>query len=62
MAIDKNKKELAMLVLEEAGIDHDQWLEEKYVDVVFDSSKLIKDKFKLASKQSQNLNYSNQNK
>lgn len=41
MAIDKNIKELATVILKTQGIDHDTWLTEKYQEVISENTKVL---------------------
>lgn len=41
MAIDKNIKELATVILKTQDIDHDTWLTEKYQEVISENTKVL---------------------
>ncbi len=41
MAVDKNKKEIATTIMKAKGEDHDEWLSNKYQEIIDDNSKLV---------------------
>ena len=53
MAIDKNKKELASEIMRLKGIEHDNWLNNKYQSIIDDNTKLLIDSLKSSSSNSE---------
>lgn len=41
--IDNESKELALTILKTIGIEHDEWLNEKYREVITQNSKILID-------------------